>query len=40
LADFVEKPSAWMVIMAAASHLARGDLLEVPSSVQMMVFVA
>jgi hypothetical protein len=25
--------------MVAASHLARGDLLDVPSSVQMMGFV-
>ena len=29
-----------MMLMAAASHLARGDLLDVPASIQMMVFVA
>jgi hypothetical protein len=28
-----------MKIIAAASHLERGDLLDMPSSVQMMVFV-
>jgi hypothetical protein len=28
-----------MMLMAASSHLARGDLLDAPSSVQMMVFV-
>ena len=38
-ADSVEKLSAWMMIMAAASRLARGDLLGMPPSVQMMVFV-
>jgi len=39
LADSVEKLSAWMVIMAAASDLTRDDLLELPSSVQMTGFV-
>ena len=39
LADSVEKLSAWMAIMAAANDLARGDLLVMPPSVQMMVFV-
>jgi hypothetical protein len=38
-ADSVEKLSAWMAIMAAANDLARGDLLVMPPSVQMMVFV-
>jgi hypothetical protein len=28
-----------MKIMVAASHLARGDLLDLPSSVQMMGFI-
>jgi len=28
-----------MMFVAAASHLARGDLFDTPSSVQMMVFV-
>ena len=37
--DSVEKLSAWTAIMAAASDLARGNLLGMPPSVQMMVFV-
>jgi len=38
-AYFVEKLGIRMKLVAAASHLARGDLLDVPSSVQMMGFV-
>jgi len=38
-ADFVEKRCDWMKVMASASHLARGYLLDVPASVQMMDFV-
>jgi hypothetical protein len=37
-ADSVEKLGAWVVILATACHLARGDLLDMPSSVQMMGF--
>jgi len=36
---FVEKLGIEKMAVAAASHLARGGLLEVPSSVQMMGFV-
>ena len=36
---FVEKLGIRMKLMVAASHLARDDLLDVPSSVQMMGFV-
>jgi len=39
LAYFVEKLGTRMKVMVAASHLAKGDLLDVPSSVQMMGFV-
>jgi len=39
LADSVEKLSAWLVILAVASSLARGNLLGMPPSAQMMVFV-
>jgi len=35
----VEKLSICMKLMVAPSHLARGDLFDVPSSVQMMGFV-
>ena len=34
----VEKLGIRMKVMVATSHLARGDLLDVPSSVQMMGF--
>jgi len=37
-AYFVEKLGIRMKVMVAASHLARGDLFDVPSSVQMMGF--
>jgi len=39
LADSVEKVAVWMKAVAAASHLARGGLVEVPSLVQMMGFI-
>jgi len=39
MADTVEKLGIRTKTMAAASRLARGDLLDVPSSVQMMGFV-
>jgi len=37
-AYFVEKLGIHMKVMVVASHLARCDLLDVPSSVQMMGF--
>jgi hypothetical protein len=37
--DSVEKLSAWLVILAIASNLLRSDLLGVPLSAQMMVFI-
>jgi hypothetical protein len=37
--DTVEKLGVLMMVMAVTSHLARGDLLDVPSAVQMMDFV-
>jgi hypothetical protein len=39
LAYCVEKPGVWMMVKAAVGYLARGDLLDVPPSVQMMGFV-
>ncbi len=38
MAYFVEKLGIRMKVMVAARHLTRGDLLDVPSSVQMMGF--
>jgi len=37
--DSVEKLSAWLAILAIDSKLARGNLLGMPPSAQMMVFV-
>ena len=38
-ADSVEKLCIYTMVVAVTSQLARGDLLDVPSFVQMMVFV-
>ena len=39
MADSVEKHTVSVAIMAAVGRLARGDFLDMPSSVQMMDFV-
>jgi len=39
MADSVEKLGVLVVILAAASNMARDDLLELPSSVHMTGFV-
>jgi hypothetical protein len=38
LADVVEKVAVWMMVIVVVSHLASGDLLDMPSSIQMMDF--
>jgi hypothetical protein len=39
MAYFVKQVAIWMMELSLVSPLAGGDLLEVPSSVQMMDFV-